>query len=81
MGSMNSEMSPLRAMSLPLFLGYLALVGGISGLLAWTLVLGGHFVFGIGKPTLPALLFAIPRGSLYAVILGLALRWYWNRSR
>ena len=81
MGRMNSEFRRLRAMSLPLFLGYLALVGGLSGLLAWTLVLGGHFVFGISKPSLPALLFAIPRGSLYAVVLGLALRWYWNRRR
>ena len=80
MGRMNSEFDRLRAMSQPLFLGYLALVGGFSGLLAWTLFLGGHFVFGISKPTLPTLLFAIPRGSLFAVILGLALRWYWNRS-
>ncbi len=81
MGRMNSEFDRLRTMSLPLFLGYLALVGGFSGLLAWTLFLAGHFVFGNSMPTLPALLFAIPRGSLYAVILGLALRWYWNRNR
>ena len=78
---MNSEFRRLRAISLPRFWGYLVFVGGLSGLLAWTLFLGGHFVFGFSKPTLLALLLAIPRGSLYAVILGLALRWYWNRSR
>ena len=81
MGRMNSEFDRLRAMSLPLFLGYLALVGGLAGLLAWVLVLGGHFVVGINAPSLPSLLYAIPRGSLFAVILGLALRWYWSRSR
>jgi hypothetical protein len=81
MGRMNSELRRLRAMSLPLYLGYLALVGGLSGCVAWTLFLGGHFVFGFSEPTLPTLLFAVLRGGLYAVILGLALRWYWNRSR
>ena len=78
---LNSEFRRLHAMSLPRFLGYLALVGGFAGLSAWVLVFGSSFVFGFNAPTLPALLFAIPRGSLFAVILGLALRWYWNRSR
>jgi hypothetical protein len=78
---MNSEFRRLRAMSISQYLGYLVLVGGLSGLVAWVVVLGGHVVFGISKPTLLALLLAVPRGSLYAVILGLALRWYWNRSR
>ena len=81
MGIMEAELARLRAMSLPQFFAYLALVGGVSGFLAWLLILGGHFVFGIGKPTSLSLLFAIPRGSLFAVILGLALRWYWNRTR
>lgn len=78
---MSSEWGRLRAMSPPRFLGYLALAGACAGLLAWLFVLGGHFVFGINKPTWPSLLFAIPRGSLFAVILGLALRWHWSRSR
>jgi hypothetical protein len=77
---MSSEFRRLRAMSLSQYLGYLVLVGGLSGLVAWVLVLGGHVVFGISKPTLLNLLLAVPRGSLYAVILGLVLRWYWNRS-
>jgi hypothetical protein len=78
---LNSEFRRLRTMSLPFFLGYFVLVGGLAGLGAWVLVLGLAAVFGMNTPTLPSLLFAIPRGSLFAVILGLALRWYWNRSR
>ena len=78
---LNSEFRRLRTMSLPHFWGYLVLVGGLAGLGAWVLVLGGAFVFGMNAPTLPSLLFAIPRGSLFAVILGLALRWYWSRIR
>jgi len=78
---MKSEFDRLRAMSLSRLLGYLVLVGGFAGLLAWSLILGGHFVFGIDKPTWLALLLAVPRGSLFGVILGLALRWYWSRNR
>ena len=78
---LKSEFRRLRGMSLPRFFGYLALVGGFAGLSAWVLVFGSSFVFGMNAPTLPSLLFAIPRGSLFAVILGLALRWYWSRSR
>lgn len=78
---MSSEFGGLRAMSLPRLLGYLVLAGGCAGLFSWILVLGGHFMFGIHRPTYLSLLLAIPRGSLFAVILGLALRWYWSRSR
>jgi hypothetical protein len=78
---LKSEIGRLRAMSLPQFFGYLILVGGFAGLMAWILVLGGHFAFGITRPSLSALLFAIPRGSLFAVILGLILRWYWRPGR
>lgn len=81
MRNMNSELRRVRAMSLSQFLGYVVVVGGLSGLLAWLVVLGGHLVFGISRPTLSTLLLAVPRGSLFAVILGLALRWYWSRSR
>jgi hypothetical protein len=76
---MKIEFDRLRAMSLSRCLGYLVLVGGFAGLLAWILILGGHFVFGFDKPTWPSLLFAVPRGSLFAVILGLVLRWHWSR--
>ena len=78
---MKSKFDRLRAMSRSRFWGYLVLVGGFAGLLAWILVLGGSLVFGMDKPTWPSLLFAVPRGSLFAVILGLALRWHWSRSR
>jgi len=78
---MNTELRRLRAMSRSQFFGYLVLVGGIAGLFAWILVLCVHFAFGIDKPTWSALLFAIPRGSLFAVVLGLLLRWYWKHRR
>jgi hypothetical protein len=66
-------------MSLPRLIAYLVVVGGLSGLFAWLLILAGHFVFGMSRPTWMALLLAIPRGSLFGVVLGLALRWYWSR--
>ena len=63
------------------FFGYMVLLGALSGLIAWLMVLVGHLAFGITRPTLGALLFAIPRGSLFAVLLGLVLRWHWSRKR
>ena len=53
---LNSEFRRLRTMSLPLFWGYLVLVGGLAGLGAWVLVFGGALVFGMNAPTLPSLL-------------------------
>jgi hypothetical protein len=67
-------------MSLPRLIAYLAGVGGLAGLFAWMLVFGGGVLFDISRPTWTSLLWAILRGSLFAVILGFALRWYWNRS-
>ena len=78
---MKIDLNAMRTMSLSRHLGYLVLVGGFAGLAAWILVLGAALVFGMDEPTWPSLLLAVPRGSLFAVILGLALRWYWNRSR
>ena len=78
---MSSDLGTLRALSLPRFVAYMVVVGGLSGLLAWMLVLGGHMVLGIGKPSLPSLLWAIPRGALFAVVLGMVLRWHWRRRR
>ena len=78
---MSTDLSTLRAMSLPRFVAYFAVVGGLAGLFAWKLVFGGHIVFEISRPTWTSLLLAISRGSLFAIVLGLVLRWYWSRRR
>jgi hypothetical protein len=68
-------------MSLSRWVAYLAVVGGLAGLFAWMLVFGGQIVHEISRPTWTSLLLAIPRGGLFAIILGLVLRWYWSRRR
>jgi hypothetical protein len=68
-------------MSLPHLAGYLVAVGGVAGLLAWGLVLVGHLLFEISKPSWTSLLLAIPRGSLFAVLIGFALRLWWRDRR
>lgn len=78
---MNTELRRLRAMSRSRFFGYLVLMGGLAGLFAWILVLCGSFAFGFEMPTGSALLLAIPRGSIFAIVFGLLLRWYWRRRR
>jgi hypothetical protein len=78
---MSIDLNTLRAMSLSRLVAYLAVVGGLAGLFAWMLVFGGHIVFEISRPTWTSLLLAIPRGSLFAIVLGLVLRWYWSRRR
>lgn len=62
------------------FLLRFAAIGAVAGLAAWSVVLLGHLVFDISKPTPLALLLAVPRGALFAVILALILRVYLNRS-
>ena len=68
-------------MSLPRLAGYLVVVGGVAGLLAWSLVMVGHLLFEISKPSWTSLLLAILRGSLFAVLLGFALRLWWRDRR
>lgn len=77
----TKEITRLRAMSRSRFFGYLMLVGAFAGLLAWVLIFSCAIMLGIDKPTLPSLLFAIPRGSLYGIVLGLLLRWWWKKRR
>lgn len=78
---MPFDLSRLRAMSPPRLFAYLALVGGLAGLFSWLLVFAGHLVFDITRPTRTALLWAIPRGALFAIVLGLVLRWYGGRRQ
>ena len=78
---MKSGLEQMRAMSLPRFLGFMVLSGGFAGLFAWLLFFGGAMIFEIDKPTLTALMLAFPRGSLFGIILGLILGFYWNRHK
>jgi hypothetical protein len=57
----------------------LAALGAFAGFAAWTVVFVAHLLFDVGRPSGIALLLAIPRGAIYAVVLGLILRVYWNR--
>ncbi len=75
---MRTDLGALRRMAVPHFVGYLVVVGALSGLFAWCLVLAGHLAFDIDRPTWLALLLAIPRGSLYALIVGFGLRLWWR---
>jgi len=81
MSWMSTDLGTLRAMSLPRLVVYLTTVGGLAGLSAWMLIFGGHLALGIPKPTWKSLLWAIPRGGLFAVVLGLVVRWYSGRRR
>ena len=71
----------LKRMSMPKFFGYLIAVGALSGLLAWCLVLVGRLAIDGSRPTLLSLMLAIPRGSLFALILGCGLRIWWRIRR
>ena len=73
-----THLNALQRMSVPQFVGYLVGVGALSGVGAWCLVLTGAFVFDVDRPTWLALVLAIPRGSLFALILGFGLRLWWR---
>ena len=77
---MKSGLEQMRAMSLPRFLGFMILTGGFAGFFAWLLLFGGSMIFEINKPTLTSLFFAMLRGSLFAIILGMILQFIWRRQ-
>ena len=56
-----------------------AAIGAFAGFASWALVFAGHLLFDIGRPSGIALVLAVPRGALFAVVLGLILRAYWIR--
>ncbi len=76
MGLNWGSMRVLSRSSLALRIG---LVGAVAGLAAWGVVLAGHVLFDIGRPSVAALLLAIPRGALFGVIMALILHAYWKR--
>ena len=61
------------------FVGRLAAVGAVSGFAAWALIFGAHLLFGIPKPTGPALIGAVPRGALFGAVLALLVDWRLTR--
>ena len=69
----------MRAMSRSTLVARLGLVGAVSGIIAWAVMLVAHLVFGVDRPSVTSLLLAIPRGALYGVILALILHAYWKR--
>ena len=62
------------------FVGRIAGIGACSGVAAWLLAIALQRVFDVPRPTLMALVWAIPRGALYGAILAIALHLYWSRS-
>lgn len=77
---MKADLEKFLSMSLPRFLRFMILTGGFAGFFAWLLVFGGSMIFDISTPTLTSLFFAMLRGSLFAIILGLILRFFWRRK-
>ena len=61
------------------FLFRLAGVGAFAGLAAWLLTYAIRLWVGTGPPTARALMWAIPRGAVVGVLLGLFLILYWRR--
>ncbi|MEK6254381.1 MAG: hypothetical protein N2B05_06795 [Gemmatimonadales bacterium] len=58
-----------------------AAVGAFAGLVSWVLAYALHLLFDISKPSVMALLLAVPRGAVFGVILALILWMYWSRTQ
>ncbi len=76
---MGITWSSMRAMSRSSLVVYMGLVGAVAGFAAWGAVLSAHVLFEVGRPSVVALLLAIPRGALFGVILALILHAHWRR--
>jgi hypothetical protein len=57
-----------------------AAIGAFAGFAAWASVFALRLLFDSGGPGVIALVLAVPRGALFAVIIALILRAYWNRT-
>lgn len=55
-------------------------VGAFAGLASWLLAYALPLMFDISKPSVMALVWAVPRGALYGVILSLILWMLWSRT-
>jgi hypothetical protein len=77
---MRRDLNAMRAMSRLSLSARLGLVGAVAGFAAWVLVLVAHVLFDVDRPSGISLLLAIPRGALFAIILGLILHAYWRKN-
>lgn len=59
----------------------LAALGAVAGFAAWTLLFVLDLLFDVGRPSVTALLLAVPRGAIFGVVLALILGLFWSRSR
>ena len=73
---MKNSYNAMSAMSRVSLVVHIGLVGAVAGIVAWAVVLVGHMLFEIGKPSGLSLLLAIPRGALFGIILALILHEY-----
>lgn len=71
--------SRLTQMPVPRLIATLALAGSAAALLAWLLALGAHVLFDASRPTMSSLGWAVLRGIVFALILGLGLRLWRTR--
>ena len=76
---MLNRLRALSGMSRVALVVYLGLAGAAAGIVAWAVVLVGHMLFEIGKPSMLSLLLAIPRGALFGILLAFILRAYWAK--
>ncbi len=77
---MGLKLNSMRTMKRSALVVRLGLIGAFAGLAAWVLVLAGHVIFGIDRPSVVMLLLAIPRGALFGAILALFLHAWWSYS-
>ena len=68
--------TPLRRLLLQLLM-----TGAAAAVLAWSLAFGLYLVFDASRPTMGSLGFAILRGAVLALLLGLALRSWIGRRQ
>jgi len=58
----------------------LAGLGALAGFAAWAFVFVADLLLETGRPSVTALLLAIPRGAIFGVVLALILGMFWKRS-
>jgi hypothetical protein len=77
---MMTNLRSLSAMGTWSLVLRLATLGAFAGFAAWAVVWVAHLLFEVGRPSTIALVLAIPRGAIFAIVLGLILRACWNRT-